>query len=220
MSFILDALKKSETDRQRQSGPSLFEVKVAAPRRRLPIWAVAIAVLLGINLIVVSWMLLRRPSPQQSAATSSAAAAPAGHTLLPSVRQASRRQAPPLRVPRPVPHSGHQALRLRHHHRSRANRHRRLPRHRQRRAQGPREQGRRPRALRPQRIKAPTRQPPVTPATTRQPSSRPAHGAPAPPRAPRPGACRSTSRSSTVRACRLFISTCMYSRIAHAIASS
>jgi general secretion pathway protein B len=80
MSFILDALKKSETDRQRQSGPSLFEVKVAAPRRRLPIWAVAIAVLLGINLIVVSWMLLRRPSPQQSAATSSAAAAPAGHT--------------------------------------------------------------------------------------------------------------------------------------------
>lgn len=67
MSFILDALKKSETDRQRQSGPSLFEVKVAEPRRKLPIWAVAIAVLLGINLIVVSWMLLRRPSSQQPA---------------------------------------------------------------------------------------------------------------------------------------------------------
>ena len=82
MSFILDALKKSETDRQRQSGPSLFEVKVAAPRRRLPIWAVAIAVLLAINLIVVSWMLLRHPSPQQPAATSAAAApgaAPVGH---------------------------------------------------------------------------------------------------------------------------------------------
>ena len=74
MSFILDALKKSETDRQRQSGPSLFEVKVAAPRRRLPIWAVAIAVLLGINLIVVSWMLLRHPSSQQPAATSAASA--------------------------------------------------------------------------------------------------------------------------------------------------
>jgi general secretion pathway protein B len=74
MSFILDALKKSETDRQRQSGPSLFEVKVAAPRRRLPIWAVAIAVLLGINLIVVSWMLLRHPPSQQPAATPAAAA--------------------------------------------------------------------------------------------------------------------------------------------------
>ena len=30
MSFILDALKKSESDRQRQSAPALFEVKVAA----------------------------------------------------------------------------------------------------------------------------------------------------------------------------------------------
>ena len=68
MSFILDALKKSESDRQRQSGPSLFEVKVAPPRRSLPIWALAIAVLLGINVIVISWMLLRRPAAQQPAA--------------------------------------------------------------------------------------------------------------------------------------------------------
>ena len=44
MSFILDALKKSENDRQRQSAPALFEVKVAAPRRRFPLWAVALAV--------------------------------------------------------------------------------------------------------------------------------------------------------------------------------
>ena len=34
MSFILDALKKSESDRQRQSGPALFEVKVA-PQKNL-----------------------------------------------------------------------------------------------------------------------------------------------------------------------------------------
>jgi general secretion pathway protein B len=70
MSFILDALKKSESDRQRQSGPSLFEVKVAPPRRSLPIWALAIAVLLGINVIVISWMLLRRPAAQRPAAAS------------------------------------------------------------------------------------------------------------------------------------------------------
>jgi general secretion pathway protein B len=74
MSFILDALKKSESDRQRQSGPSLFEVKVAPPRRSLPIWAVAIAVLLGINVIVISWMLLRRPAAQQPAAAPQATA--------------------------------------------------------------------------------------------------------------------------------------------------
>jgi general secretion pathway protein B len=78
MSFILDALKKSESDRQRQSGPSLFEVKVAPPRRTLPVWAVAIAVLLGINVIVISWMLLRRPA-QQPAAASPQPTAPAVH---------------------------------------------------------------------------------------------------------------------------------------------
>lgn len=79
MSFILDALKKSESDRQRQSGPSLFEVKVAPPRRTLPVWALAIAVLLGINVIVISWMLLRRPAAQQPAAAPPQPTAPAIH---------------------------------------------------------------------------------------------------------------------------------------------
>ena len=62
MSFILDALKKSETDRQRQSGPALFEVKVAPPKARFPIWAVAIVALLAVNMVIVGWLLLRRPS--------------------------------------------------------------------------------------------------------------------------------------------------------------
>jgi len=62
MSFILDALKKSETDRQRQTAPALFEVKVAAPRRRFPVWAIAVAGLLGVNLLVVLWVVLRQPS--------------------------------------------------------------------------------------------------------------------------------------------------------------
>jgi general secretion pathway protein B len=74
MSFILDALKKSESDRQRQSGPSLFEVKVAPPQRKLPVWAVAIAVLLLVNVIVISWMLLRHPGQQASPAGSPATA--------------------------------------------------------------------------------------------------------------------------------------------------
>jgi general secretion pathway protein B len=58
MSFILDALKKSENDRQRQSAPALFEVKVAAPRRRFPSWAMGLAVLLVINIAVLAWYLL------------------------------------------------------------------------------------------------------------------------------------------------------------------
>jgi general secretion pathway protein B len=68
MSFILDALKKSESDRQRQGGPALFEVKVAAPRHPLPLWAVAIAVLFVANLAVVGWLLLRHASAPATAA--------------------------------------------------------------------------------------------------------------------------------------------------------
>ena len=75
MSFILDALKKSETDRQRQSSPALFEVKVAAPRRRFPLWAAGLAVLLGVNMLVLVWLLLRRPEPVAQAAPPAAAAA-------------------------------------------------------------------------------------------------------------------------------------------------
>jgi general secretion pathway protein B len=68
MSFILDALKKSETDRQRQSSPALFEVKVAQPRRRYPLWAVGLAVLLGVNMLVLAWVLLREPRAAADAA--------------------------------------------------------------------------------------------------------------------------------------------------------
>src|SRR5215469_13099102 len=69
MSFILDALKKSETDRQRQNGPALFEVKVAPPRTGLPLWAVGLGVLLAVNLVIVAWVLLRRPAQAETNAT-------------------------------------------------------------------------------------------------------------------------------------------------------
>ena len=62
MSFILDALKKSENDRQRQSGPALFEVRVAPPRSKLPLLAIAIVALLVVNLGVVGWLMLRKPA--------------------------------------------------------------------------------------------------------------------------------------------------------------
>jgi general secretion pathway protein B len=94
MSFILDALKKSESDRQRQSGPSLFEVKVAPPRRALPVWAVAIAVLLGINVIVISWMLLRRPAAASPQATAPAAPAARTAAMPPIQGAAASGQAP------------------------------------------------------------------------------------------------------------------------------
>jgi len=74
MSFILDALKKSESDRQRQSGPALFEVKVAPPRARLPLWGFAIAALLVVNLGIVAWIVLRHPEHAGAAARAPAPA--------------------------------------------------------------------------------------------------------------------------------------------------
>jgi general secretion pathway protein B len=85
MSFILDALKKSESDRQRQSGPALFEVKVAPPKSRFPVWAVAIVALLVVNMGIVGWMLLRRSSHSEdtiAANTASSAATPAAGALV------------------------------------------------------------------------------------------------------------------------------------------
>jgi general secretion pathway protein B len=74
MSFILDALKKSETDRQRQSAPALFEVKVAAPRRRFPLWGVGLAVLLAANIAFLLWFFLREPAAPRAAPAAQAAA--------------------------------------------------------------------------------------------------------------------------------------------------
>jgi general secretion pathway protein B len=74
MSFILDALKKSESDRQRQSGPALFEVKLAPPRTALPTWAIAVGALLLVNLGVVMWMLLRHSTVRAPEAPPVAAA--------------------------------------------------------------------------------------------------------------------------------------------------
>jgi general secretion pathway protein B len=84
MSFILDALKKSESDRQRQTGPALFEVKVTPPKARFPVWAVAIAGLLVINMMIVGWLLLRRSSRGDETAAAAQNTPPAASTPSPA----------------------------------------------------------------------------------------------------------------------------------------
>jgi general secretion pathway protein B len=59
MSFILDALKKSELERQRQAIPGLMHVVPLERRPRFRPWAIALAVLLGVNLAVLLIVLLR-----------------------------------------------------------------------------------------------------------------------------------------------------------------
>ena len=84
MSFILDALRKSEIERQRQSGPSMAEFPVAREDRRLPVALIAIGFLLAVNLAVVLFFMLREdkaPAPEapppQPVAQAPAASAPA-----------------------------------------------------------------------------------------------------------------------------------------------
>jgi general secretion pathway protein B len=76
MSFILDALKKSEIERQRQSVPGLMDTRLSPRRNRLPVWAVALGVLLGINLLVLTFVLTRKSTPAAQA-SQPADAAPA-----------------------------------------------------------------------------------------------------------------------------------------------
>ena len=79
MSFILDALKKSENERQRQVGPSLADVQVSQRRTNKPWWAVAVGALLVLNLGVLLVVLMRdgdaKSSPRQAAHDSAAHAA-------------------------------------------------------------------------------------------------------------------------------------------------
>ncbi len=77
MSFILDALKKSENERQRQAGPALLEMRIVRPARRLPIWALVVGVLLIISVGVLAWLALRPAPAPAAAATTALAAAPA-----------------------------------------------------------------------------------------------------------------------------------------------
>jgi general secretion pathway protein B len=76
MSFILDALKKSENERQRQVGPSLADVQVSQRRTNKPWWAVAVGALLVLNLGVLLVVLMRdgdaKSSPPQAAHDSAA----------------------------------------------------------------------------------------------------------------------------------------------------
>ncbi len=80
MSFILDALKKSEAERQRQAGPALLEMRVVRPQRRIPAWLIVVgALLVLVNLVGLVWLLLRPSTPAVApvAAAPMAVAAPA-----------------------------------------------------------------------------------------------------------------------------------------------
>ena len=65
MSFILDALKKSESERQRKGMPGIADVPQAAARSGGAKWIWIIGLLLTVNLAVLAWLMLQPDLPPE-----------------------------------------------------------------------------------------------------------------------------------------------------------
>lgn len=119
MSFILDALKKSEAERQRKSTPGFADIPGARARSGAPRWLWAVGGLLAINLAVLVTLLLRPgtdagPSVTQRLELPETAAAPRVSDLVTAAKE-ERREAeaaasvepasarPVAQVPEPEP---------------------------------------------------------------------------------------------------------------------
>jgi general secretion pathway protein B len=73
MSFILDALRKSEHQRQREVGPGLATVPESPARPAPAIWVLVLGGLLVLNILVLGALLLTDGRPEQVAAAPPAA---------------------------------------------------------------------------------------------------------------------------------------------------
>jgi general secretion pathway protein B len=107
MSFILDALRKSENSRLRQEHPAMFDARAVASRRPFPVWAVALGLLLGLNLLVVLFVLLRQErevvdTAADKVAVTAAATAPVAAAVPGAAAAAVPNTAPPLPVASPA----------------------------------------------------------------------------------------------------------------------
>lgn len=103
MSFILDALKKSETERQRQGAPSIASIPETSQKQGNARWPWIVGGLLIINLVVLAAIMMRPgPALDQSAtvaATPAPASEPAPETFSESVREPGRSTPPPVTEP-------------------------------------------------------------------------------------------------------------------------
>jgi general secretion pathway protein B len=106
VSFILDALRKSEHERQRSTVPGLSQVPVATPQAQLPRWAVVVmGALAGVVLVLGAawWQSMRTPAAARIVERS-IELPPSPSTTVPSQATVSSRPAPAdASVPAPVP---------------------------------------------------------------------------------------------------------------------
>lgn len=105
MSFILDALKKSETDRQQQGAAEFAGVPTSSGPGKAPRWLWILGLLLAVNLAVLLGLFMKPETPVASVAVD-AGPPPAADTA--STEQSfvervaeARRNAPPREAPAP-----------------------------------------------------------------------------------------------------------------------
>lgn len=81
MSFILDALRKSETERQKAQVPGIGDAPMVVHQKHVPPWTVGLIACLSVGLVVLGWFWLRGAgtgAEQDMAATSTQATSAAG----------------------------------------------------------------------------------------------------------------------------------------------
>ena len=103
MSFILDALKKSENERQRRTGPSLADVRAGAPERRRPPWLLLASLLLAVNLIIVLAVVLWPKEDPAPPAIAAVTPGPPPQTSAPPVDPVPLPAPPPRPAAEPAP---------------------------------------------------------------------------------------------------------------------
>jgi len=108
MSFILDALKRSENERQRTVGPSLADAPMRRIRPERPWWAVVVAALLVVNLGVLIVVLTRNPATAKQGDNQPAKQNEAAAAMNPSPQFAPA-AAPPAQAP-PVQQAAQPAM--------------------------------------------------------------------------------------------------------------
>ncbi|MFU8821276.1 MAG: general secretion pathway protein GspB [Gammaproteobacteria bacterium] len=99
MSLILDALRKSEHQRQREVGPGLAVVPESPASHRPATWILVLGGLLALNVLVLAALLLTGGEPEPAAVTP-AASAPAAPVPAPAAQTPA---GAPLERPRAAP---------------------------------------------------------------------------------------------------------------------
>lgn len=94
MSFILDALKKSEAERLRQDTPGFSDVPGSSKEKSASHWIWIIVVLIGINLTVLVVMFMKPDAAQEQNAVIPIAEAPAEPRSFPEIVAEAKRSQP------------------------------------------------------------------------------------------------------------------------------